>query len=153
MVEEKKYALGKIIEEEGIMEENTFSDMIEEIDELGENTFSYGLEEYLVLTKEEAEARLRECIKQSLWAFNPSFLERVTGLPGEAFEALAEKCESGNNAVLSLVEKTCGINKLIEEAVKYDGRGHFLADYDGVEHVSIINRPDKDVVYYIYRIN
>ena len=152
-VEERMYALGKIIEELSIMEENSFSEMMEEIELMEGNIFSYGLDEYLVLTEEEVYNLLKDRIQKSLWALNPSFLESVTGLPAEAFKELAEKCESGNDAVRALVDKTCGIDRLIERVTLSNRRGYFLADYDGVEHVSIIHRPDRDVVYYIYRLN
>lgn len=81
-IEERKYALGKMLEELGIMEEDTFSDMIGEIEQIEGKLFSYGLDEYLVLTESE--------------------LEKLSG---------------------------------------------------GGGYVSVIHRPDKNVIYYIYQVN
>ncbi len=54
--------------------------------------------DYLVLTDSEAEEKAEEYIKESLWAFNASFLSNVTGFDISIFEAIQanDKCE-GNN--------------------------------------------------------
>ncbi len=57
--------------------------------------------------------------------------------------ALAD--ERSNDAVLSLVERTCGLDDFVEDAVSADGRGHFLSHYDGEEN--------EQGEYFIYRLN
>ena len=70
-------------------------------------------------------------------------------MPEEIFSALSEKCESGNTAILALVEKTCGLDALVDSAVKADGYGHFLSSYDGKEGRVSVGGEN----YFIYRIN
>jgi hypothetical protein len=105
--------------------------------------------EYLVLTDDEADERAREYIEESLWAFNASFLSGMTGLDERVFTALSKQCEDANDAVLALVKSTCGIDDLVEAAIAADGRGHFMASYDGAE--SEVKYEDE--FYYIYRVN
>lgn len=105
--------------------------------------------EYLVLNEEEREERVTDYIKQSLWAFNASFLAGETGLPEEVFTALNEKCESGNEAIEKLIEKTCGMESFVDAATSADGYGHFLSPYDGEEHEITV----EGEYFYIYRVN
>ena len=102
-------------------------------------------QEYIVLTDREADEACRERIKESVWAFNANFLAGYCELPTEVFEALRVKCGSSNEAILSLIEKSGGLDGFVSEAVSSDGRSHFLAIYDGEE----IEEGD----YFIYRIN
>lgn len=102
---------------------------------------------YLVLTDEEADEKAQECIESSAWAFNSGFLAGFTGIPAEMFEAVHDKCEGANDAVLQCIEKAGGIEEFAERAIHADGRGHFLSSYDGRE-----NEEEVDgVTYYIYR--
>lgn len=104
--------------------------------------------DYLVLTEDEAEEKLVEHVEETLWAFNASFLSNMTDMPQEVFEALQPQCEGANEAILAIVEKTCGIEELAEEAVRWDGRGHFLSPYDGHEiEISV-----GEDYYYCYRV-
>lgn len=111
-------------------------------------TFEVWSREYMVLTEHERYKKAKEYIQEILWAFNPSFLAKKTGLPEEVFRALSEKCEDENGAILALVEKTCGLDDFVKSAIEADGYGHFLAYYDGEEEV--INVEGED--YFIYRI-
>lgn len=139
-MEEKKKAL-LIFLEEGDLEE------IEE--GYKENLFEIWKREYLVVNEEERKKEVTDYIKETLWAFNPSFLAVETDLPEEVFSALSEKYESGNEAILKLIEKTCGLTSFIKSAVQTDGYGHFLSGYDGTENEEEIN----GTIYYIYRTN
>ena len=115
------------------------------------DTDSYN-NDYLVLTDEEADEKAAEYIKDSLWAFNASFLARETGFPIEEFTALQDQCEGANDAVFNLVDgnkSDTDINSFIESAISADGRGHFMSSYDGNENEENVN----DTTYYIYRIN
>ena len=105
--------------------------------------------EYMVLSEQERNEKVKEYIQETLWAFIPSFLAEETGLPKEVFRALSEKYESGNDAILALVEKTCGLDAFVKAAVEADGYGHFLAFYDGEEEKVTVEGED----YFIYRIN
>jgi len=100
--------------------------------------------DYLVLTDDEAAAALAEHIESSAWAFNASFLSGATGMDEDIFTGLVDKCEDSNDAVLALIKGSCGLVHFIEEAEASDGRGSFLATYDGEE----CEQGD----YYIYRV-
>ncbi len=111
-----------------------------------DESFELGSKEYLVLTDSEADEKAAEYIKDSLWAFNSSFLASYCDLPEEMFKAVQDKCESGNDAVLQCVERADGgLQGLIEEAISADGRGHFMSSYDGEEN--------EEGDYFIYRVN
>jgi len=110
-------------------------------------TLYLGGKEYLVCTDEIADEKVKEYIADTLWAFNASFLSVMTDLPEEVFEALSENCENGNEPIRKLIDKTCGFDDFVHEAVAADGRGHFLAGYDGKE----IEIDVDGETYYIYR--
>jgi len=103
--------------------------------------------DYRVLTDKEADKDVKEHIEQTVWAFNADFLAKQTGFHIEVFKALVESdlCENANDAVLSLIECSCGIDRFIEQAVMADGRGHFINQYDGSQ--------EKQGEYFIYRTN
>jgi hypothetical protein len=125
--------------------------MADQIAAINKSTFSIGADvgakDYIVLTDGEADKQAAQCIKDSLWAFRPSFLIRYTELPAECEEMIRswceDKCEGANNAMLALIG--FNLDRLIADAIKADGRGHFMSSYDGQEH-----RVGK---YYIYRTN
>lgn len=112
-----------------------------------DNLFSVDGGEYLVLTDSEADEKAEEYVSESLWAFTPSFLASETELPEEVFTALQEQAEGANDTFLTLVEKCCdgGIEAFTQTAISYDGRGHFLSQYDGSE--------GEQYGFYIYRTN
>ena len=114
-----------------------------------ESLFDVCSREYLVLTEDEREKEVTEYIKESLWAFNPSFLAGETDLPEEVFTALSEKCESGNEAILKIIESTTTLEDFVDAAVSADGYGHFLSPYDGEEG----EIKEGDQWFYIYRVN
>jgi hypothetical protein len=136
---EIKIFIGEEYDEEGAIE-------IEEID---------GNEErdgYIVLTDEEADEEAAENIKQTLWAFNASFLASETGFPVEIFEGLQGKYESANEAVEALIDSRksdTNLAEFIEAAISADGRGHFMNSYDGNENEETVNGQ----TFYIYRMN
>ena len=114
----------------------------EDVGELEE----YG--DYLVLTDSEADEAAKDAILDSAWAFNPSFLSSETGIDEEVFEAIQDngRCESNNDAILSCIADE---DSFVEAAIAADGRGHFLATYDGNENEQEFNGQ----TYYIYRTN
>lgn len=127
------------------------AEFLDDIDQIDEEDNLFGLYggEYKVLTEDEAYQAVTDDIKESLWAFNASFLANITNLPEEVFKALSNQFENSNEAILKLVETTCGLETLVAEAIKADGYGHFLAPYDSDEQEYTLN----DTTYYIYRTN
>jgi hypothetical protein len=113
--------------------------------EYGEN-FHYGDKEYLVLTDKEADQKAEEYIKDSVWAFNSSFLASHTGIDESVFKLLSEKCEDSNDAILSMIKD---FDDFVGDAISSDGRGHFVANYDHDESIEEVNNTE----YFIYRTN
>ena len=130
-------------------------------DDYTENQFNTPDGDFLVLTDEEATEAAAEYIKNSLWAFNAGFILEQCGIFDNlncdewqaAIESLQDMqrklCESCNGFFSALINGTCGIDAFIENAIdtEYNGRGHFLAAYDGEENIS------EDGKFYIYRVN
>ena len=110
------------------------------------NEFIHGDREYLVLEDEEADKRAEEYIKDTAWAFKPSFLSAHTGIDEDVFNILSEKCEDSNNAVLSMIKD---FDHFVSDAISSDGRVHFIATYDHDESIEEINNTE----YFIYRTN
>lgn len=108
--------------------------------------------EYLVLTNEEADELAKSEIKELLWAFNPDFIAThcKTHLPETAIKALesmqSKIGESCNGLIEALIED---MDEFVRDAVLADGRGHFLATYDGEEQEVVSN----GIAFYIYRLN
>ena len=103
-------------------------------------------EDYLVLTDEEADEAVREDIEEMVWAFTPSFLRAHTGVTIEAIAKIQEMCEDANEPLTAMIKD---FDYFVEDAVKCDGRGHFLAQYDHEENEITFN----GITYYIYRRN
>ena len=116
--------------------------------------YSFDGEEYMILTDDEADEKVAEYIKDSVWAFNPSFLSSHSDIDEGVFKLLQDKCESANEAVLKLIKD---FDKFVEDAVGTDGRGHFLSSYDGEENEIGLFKffcPEyNNETYYIYRTN
>lgn len=106
--------------------------------------------DWLVLTDEEADEMAAERIRESVWAFTSAFIiEHSKALDFDAasekiVKAIAEQCESGNEAMTKLIDS---MDEFIEDAVSADGRGHFLSGYDGNEREQRVDGVD----YYIYK--
>jgi hypothetical protein len=111
------------------------------------NTFDTDEGEFLVLTDEEADARVIADIEETLWGFRAGFLADFLDIDRDCaitvIEALSEKCEDANETLRKLVGDR--FDELCEEAIRADGRGHFLSSYDGVEN-------EQDGLF-IYRTN
>lgn len=111
------------------------------------NLIEYGREEFLVLDDMESDQRTTEYILESLWAFRPEFLAShlKKGIDQEVVELIQSngKCESNNSAIESLIED---MEHLIDDAIRSDGRGHFLASYDG-------NEIELEGGLFAYRVN
>jgi hypothetical protein len=107
--------------------------------------------DYLVLTDEEADEKAKEYIKETLWAFNASFIAGEVDLDEEIIQAIHDngKCEGNNDTIYNLIQKLGDFDSFVEEAIRADGRGHFMSSYDGNENEEEVN----GTTYYIYRIN
>tara|TARA_R100001126_G_scaffold50465_1_gene28510 strand:+ start:108 stop:512 length:405 start_codon:yes stop_codon:yes gene_type:complete len=104
--------------------------------------YTFGNQEYMVLTDAEAQDKVAEYIKETVWAFTPDFLASHSGIDKEVFEKLQESCETANDAIFKLIKD---FDHFVNDAVGADGRGHFLSSYDGEEH----EKGD----FYLYRTN
>jgi hypothetical protein len=116
-------------------------------DFLGEDNYREG--DYLVCDDAEANQAVKENILESLWAFRASFILSHSNVEMEAcdLEAIQGKmCESANSLVKALIKD---LDYFIADAISADGRGHFLASYDGEE----IEHDYNGETYYIYRLN
>ena len=75
-----------------------------------------------------------------------NYEEMTTDEYNSAVESLEEAqsrcCESANGLVKALIND---MDEFVEDAINADGRGHFLAQYDGNE-----NEQDD---FYIYRVD
>lgn len=100
--------------------------------------------QYRVLTVEEADTAAAEYIRDTIWAFNPDWLAKFTGVKSDILSDMQNRmCESAN----PVFEKLLGdrMDEFISASVEADGRGNFLATYDGEE----LSHGD----YLIYRVN
>jgi len=100
-------------------------------------------DEYAVGTYEDAEKAAHEYIENSVWAFNSWFIaDHITAdIDTDIIEMILVKCESGNDAVLRLIDD---LDEFVDDAISADGIGPFLSPYNG-EEVEINN-------LYLYRI-
>lgn len=142
MVNEKKQALALYLQTKEEIEVSSYD----------ENVLEAEGGEYLVLTDEEADERAKDDILNLVWAFNADFIiEHSSALDYDdaskrVVSAIADQCESGNEAMKKLIDD---LDEFVEDAIGADGRGHFLASYDGDEWRQKVNKTN----YYIYRIN
>ena len=98
--------------------------------------------EYIILNEEQQLEAVKDSIYDTASYFNTVFLEEMTGIPSEAFEEL----EGHDNAVVKIIEATCGLDDFTEECIDVDGAGQVLAHYDGEEI-------ELDGEYSAFRIN
>ena len=123
---------------------------ISDVDESrwGEGEFSTAHGDYLVLDDDEADIVVRSRILDLVWAFMPEFLvpHLIDGINEDVVKILQEKCESANEPLTAMIKD---VDHFIDDAVKSDGRGHFLSGYDGNESEYTF----KGETVYIYRTN
>ena len=108
-----------------------------------DSTFYHGNAEYLLLTDSQADKIAKDYIKESIWAFSPWFVASHTDLDEEIIKHLQEKCEDANDVLLNSIKD---VDAFISDAIGIDGRGHFMATYDGYEQ-------QIDDNLFLYRIN
>ena len=98
--------------------------------------------EYIILNEEQQLETVKDNLHETASYFSSGFLEVMTDIPSEAFDAL----EGHNDAVVKIIESTCGLDAFAEECIDVDGAGHFLAYYDGEEI-------ELDGIYSAFRTN
>jgi hypothetical protein len=110
--------------------------------------FVCGCQEWLVLTDAEATAKAAEYISESVWAFKPEFLAAHSDCTAEVFKLLQDsgKCEDLNTPIKSMIRDW---DHFVQDAIKSDGRGHFMCSYDGEEYESKVNGQ----WFFAYRVN
>lgn len=128
----KETALKKFLLNENYLTSNEIEDVVFKESTYEDSLYDVGLKyEFLVLTDLEADKKAEEYILDTLWAFNPIFLQYHTGIDSEIFKLLEDKCESANEAILRMIKDE---DALVADAILCDGRGHFMGSYDGEEH-------------------
>jgi len=124
------------------------SNNLTEVEEYDDDNYN---NDYLVLTDDEADEKAKEYIKDTLWAFNASFIAGEIDLDEEVIQDIQDngKCEGNNDTIFNLIQKLGDFDSFVEEAIRADGRGHFMSSYDGNENEETVN----DTTYFIYRQN
>jgi len=121
---------------------------VEDVRKTGAVLFEAEGKEYFVLTDDEANTYAKVNIRDSLWAFRAEFIARYTKvtLDDRAIAALKNVqeilCEDANELIYALIEN---FDVFVEDAIRADGRGHFISQHDGEEH--------EQGKYYIYRVS
>lgn len=118
------------------------------------NSFFVEDDEYLVLTEEEADEAAEDYIKDCLWAFNADFILQHTPCYdcldrdeyNDALRSLKDIQEKSYESAQGFIKAIIAdIDDFVYDAIQADGRGHFIATYDGEEH-------EQDG-FFIYRID
>ena len=92
--------------------------------------------EYAVAENEAAaQAAANESARDSLWAFNSSFIARFLELNTDQAKAIEEMQRKLCEDAQPIIELLIGDRRheFLTEAVDADGRGHFLSPYDSEE--------------------
>jgi len=95
--------------------------------------------EYAVGTDAQATKAAREYILDSLWAFRTEFIVSAAKLDDKAIKSIRDMQEKMSEDANPLIRRLIGeqnLSRFVREAISADGRGHFLASYDGHEQRS-----------------
>lgn len=140
-IEEKKWALA------------SFLNIDKEEIKYDKPGFTCNEGDYYVFTDEEADEYVKNYIIESIWAFEATFIAKECDLSDfdnavKGIRSMQESCNDSCNVILlALIEKTCGIEEFINDAINADGRGHFISSYDGEENEL------EDEELFVYRYN
>jgi hypothetical protein len=110
-----------------------------------------GNQEHMILTDREATQAARRYILESLWAFRAGFiydhmsakLQEVLS-EGDIKQYCAARYEDANPWIAAIIRSK---REFVADAIRADGRGHFMSSCDGEEHEIDGGR------WYVYRIN
>jgi len=123
-----------------------------EVEETGnDDVYIAESEEWLVLTDSEADEAAKVQIRDMLWAFNFSFLQghlrkgidSSKALESSVKEMQSKLCEGANEIIFGMIED---FDHFVEDAMKCDGRGHFLSSYEEEHEIKV-----GKTYYFIYR--
>jgi hypothetical protein len=117
--------------------------------------------EFLIVDEEGRAAALLEHVKETLWAFNSSFImnhlktEIKDNLSDYEYDQLEKSiqhiqeklCEGANTIIKALISD---VEELASDAAAHDGHGPYLSNYDGNE---IEYTDENGNELYIYRLN
>lgn len=134
----------KVIEKVLELIDLTIDDVI-----IKDKAISSGNSEWVVFSDRDADRSVYEFIKESLWSFRPKFISEMTGYDNDEVITLLTENEFEDGKLIEIVEHSCGLDNFVNEAIKADGRGHFLSTYDGQETEIRVNGE----YYYVYRVN
>lgn len=115
-------------------------------------TLRVGNREYRVGTDDQSCDAALSTAEESLWAFSPEFwsdyTEPDTVIDIDYWQRIqGDLCEDFDGIIRALCANH--LQDLIEDAVRIDGYGHFLATYDGEEHNVELGKTDL----FIFRTN
>lgn len=103
---------------------------------------------YEIYNAAVAEERVRERIAEDLWAFHAGYLADMTSLPEVIFSALSNQMnEDASPHIRRLIDVSCGFEAFALDVIKLNGRGFYLADYDGHEQTIKVDGR----FFYVYR--
>lgn len=120
-----------------------------EVSRYSDLEFEIGNQTWIVATDSEADDLANERTRETLWAFNSSFLSGyISALRSasavKAFDRMREElCEGANDLVSAMLGDN--LDRCVSDAISADGRGHCLAGYDGFER--------ECSGFYLYRVN
>lgn len=94
---------------------------------------------FYLADEKESDKLAKEIILEDIWAFKPDFIRehsRIIKDGGDrAMEVLKNMqesmCESCSPLVRAMIDD---LDLFVKDAIKADGRGHFISMYDGKEH-------------------
>jgi hypothetical protein len=102
--------------------------------------------DYIILTDDEADDSAKNEIINSLWAFRPEFIASFLNLSPNAVKAIQDSLhEDASEEFKAILEANGNLDDLIDDAIRSEGRGLFLAPYDFEE--------TEFKGFYIYRVN
>jgi hypothetical protein len=105
-------------------------------DHAGLRVVKVGNEEYAVADNaDQADKAALECARESLWAFQSTYIGSFLDLSETAIKAIAEMQSKLYEGAQEIIEAMLvgRVDEFLAEAVSVDGRGHFLSHYDGAE--------------------
>jgi hypothetical protein len=100
-----------------------------------------------VYDEESVDIAIADIIKKDVYSLTPTFLSLQTDIPIVVFEALMKLGKDSNEAIVAIIDATCGMCEFAEAVVAEDGRGHLLSGFDGAEKEIVIDM----TCYYVFR--
>ncbi len=112
--------------------------------------------EYAVGTDKECKVAARRFVRETLWAFRTDYLAGYLNWEESVTKAIRkvqeDLCEDANPVIAKLIGSSRDIDTFCDTAIDDDGRGHFLASYDGeeIDSDSIEGLPKGLIAYRIH---